>query len=73
MPIDRKEKGLRPRKLNVGDSITFKAATRSDCKLATRKVVGIDEFGRPMVRYHGWSNFVVAWHEIKAIAKANGA
>lgn len=48
----------RPR-IEVGDYITFTAATRSDCKKARRKVTGIDHLGRPLVRYHGWSGFIV--------------
>lgn len=63
---------MRPRHIAVGDSITFKAATRSHYKTATRKVVGVDHEGRPLVRYHGWSNFIVQWPEISAIAKAEG-
>lgn len=61
---------MRPKKIKIGDSITFKAATRSHYKTATRKIVGIDREGRPQVRYHGWSDFVVAWHEISAITPA---
>lgn len=54
-----------PRKrLKVGRTLVFKAATRSDYKKASRKIVGIDSFGRPLVRYHGWSNFVVHPREI---------
>lgn len=63
---------MRPRKIKVGDSITFKAATRSHYKQATRKVVGIDHQGRPLVRYHGWSDFIVEWSEVTAITKAKG-
>lgn len=59
---------MRPRKVAVGDSITFKAATRASFKKVTRKVVGIDEQGRPLVRYEGWENFIVHWREISAIA-----
>lgn len=52
------------KRLKIGRTLVFKAATRSDYKIAKRKIVGIDHFGRPMVRYHGWSDFVVAPHEI---------
>lgn len=45
--------------IEIGDRITFTACTRSDNRKATRKVVGFDHLGRPEVRYHGWSNFVV--------------
>jgi hypothetical protein len=61
---------MRPRKIAIGDSITFKAATRSHYKLATRKVVDIDVEGRPLVRYHGWNDFVVQWPEVKAVINA---
>ncbi len=61
---------MRPQRIAVGDSITFKAATRSHYKVATRKVVGVDHEGRPLVRYHGYSNFIVHWREISAVTKA---
>lgn len=61
---------MRPRKIAIGDSITFKAPTRSHFKTATRKVVRIDPMGRPQVRYHGWDDFVVQWSEVTAITKA---
>lgn len=61
---------MKPCKLAIGDSITFKAATRSDFKRVRRKVVGIDAAGRPMVRYHGWSDFVVRWDEVQEIHRA---
>ena len=61
---------MRPRKIAIGDSITFKAVTRSHYKIATRKVVGIDCFGNPQVRYHGWDKFLVPWRQVKAVVKA---
>lgn len=61
---------MRRRKLAIGDSITFRAATRSHDRRATRKVVGIDHEGRPLVRYHGWSKFIVHWREVEAIEPA---
>ena len=61
---------MRPHKLAIGDRITFTAATRSHHRRATRKVVGIDHEGRPQVRYHGWSDFIVQWHEVEAIERA---
>lgn len=61
---------MKPRKIAVGDSITFKAATRSHFKTAKRKIVSIDFMGRPCVRYHGWNDFVVHWSEVTAIEKA---
>jgi len=59
--------------ISIGDVITFKAATRSHFKTATRKVVSIDPFNRPCVRYNGWSDFAVQRSEISAIAKAKGS
>lgn len=61
---------MKPRKFAIGDSITFKAATRSHFKTATRKIVSIDFMGRPCVRYHGWDNFVVQPREVTALTKA---
>lgn len=52
--------------IKVGDYITFKAATRSHFRKATRKVVGLGETG-PRVGYHGWPNFVVRWSEITSV------
>lgn len=57
--------------LSVGDYITFKCATRSHCRKATRKVTGF-YFGffkriGVEVHYHGWSGFVVKPHEISDI------
>lgn len=63
---------MRPRKINVGDRITFRAATRSDFKVAKRKVVSFDSFGCPQVRYHGWKDFIVRWDEISAVERATG-
>lgn len=50
--------------VRVGDRIKFRSATRDGCRAAVRKVVGIDEFGRPLVAYHGWSHFVVLHREV---------
>ena len=52
------------RKMRVGDRLTFKAATRSHYRKATRPIRGFTPQGRPMVAYHGWSDFVVQPHEI---------
>lgn len=61
---------MRMTKLAIGDRITFRAATRSHDRRATRKVVAIDHEGRPLVRYHGYDNFVVHWREVEAIERA---
>jgi hypothetical protein len=57
------------RKMRVGDWLTFKAATRCDYRKATRKIVGIDHIGRPLVRYAGWSDFIVQPNEIISAEK----
>ena len=53
--------------MKVGDQVKFKAATRWGCKTVTRKIIAIDEIGRPLVRYGGYSDFVVRLNEIKEI------
>lgn len=56
--------------IKPGDRITFRAVTRHSDRTATRKVVGIDGFGRPMVRYHGTGCFVVRLHEVTHVEPA---
>lgn len=56
--------------VQVGDSIKFKAMTRDSYKTATRKVNGFWSNGCPTVRYQGWSDFVVARHEIISLIKS---
>tara|TARA_X000001382_G_C3175683_1_gene180953 strand:- start:3862 stop:4128 length:267 start_codon:yes stop_codon:yes gene_type:complete len=51
----------------IGDTITFKAQTMYSCRKATRKVVGKDYTGRPLVRYDGWDDFQIRWNEITHI------
>lgn len=51
-------------KFAVGDLLTFKAATRSHYRKATRVITGVDNFGRPLVSYHGWNGFVVRLDEV---------
>ena len=48
----------------IGDTITFKAQTMYSCRKATRKVVGKDYTGRPLVKYDGWDDFQIRWNEI---------
>ncbi len=48
----------------VGDRITFKSATRSHYRRATRLVRRVNPDGSCEVGYHGWANFVVYPHEI---------
>lgn len=53
--------------MKVGDILTFKSATRSSYRKATRKITGIDEYGRPLVTYSGWSGFIVRMEEIISV------
>lgn len=53
--------------IKIGARITFRAVTRHSDRPATRKVLGIDAFGRPLVRYHGTDCFVVRLHEVIAV------
>ena len=55
------------RKMNVGDLLTFKAATRYSFKKATRVIKGFDHLGRPLVGYAGWSDFIVQPKEIISV------
>lgn len=52
------------KKMRVGDLLTFKAATRCSYRKATRVITGFDNIGRPLVRYAGWSGFIVQPREI---------
>lgn len=52
------------RKMQIGDLLTFKAATRYSFAKATRKIKGFDHLGRPLVKYAGWSEFIVRPSEI---------
>lgn len=58
-------------KIEIGDRIVFKAATRWNCGTVTRMVVGFYDFEEkiPTVRYGGWGDFAVALHEIKKVIK----
>lgn len=53
----------------VGARIKFKSATRSGYRAVWRTVRRIDEHGRPEVRFHGWSNFIVLPGEIMEVEK----
>ena len=52
------------KQLEIGDSITFRAVTRWSSAVATRVITGFSRDGRPLVRYGGWSDFMVSWDEI---------
>jgi hypothetical protein len=58
------------KKIRVGDHIRFRAITRWSDKPATRKVVGIDLEGRPLVRFGGWDNFIVERREVLEVLPA---
>lgn len=57
------------KKIEVGDYISFKAATRDTYRKAKRRVKSIDELGRPLVGYAGWSHFIVNRREILEVFK----
>lgn len=56
--------------MQIGDLLTFKAATRSHYRKATRPIRGFDKLGRPMVAYHGYRDFVVQLDEIISAERA---
>lgn len=58
------------KKIKIGDRIRFRAVTRWSDKPATRKVVDIDQEGRPLVRFGGWSNFIVERNEVLEVLPA---
>lgn len=49
--------------IEVGDRITFRSVTRHSDKPVTRVVNGFFD-GKPTVRFHGWSEFIVHRHEV---------
>jgi hypothetical protein len=55
-------------KAEIGDYLTFKAATRSHYKIAVRRVREIDHLSRPCVAYHGYRDFAVRWEEVLSIS-----
>ena len=59
------------RKIEIGDRIKFKAATRWNCGAVWRKVNGfwMDNTSLPTVRYGGWSNFAVKLSEVLEVEK----
>lgn len=57
--------------IRLGDRITFRSPTRDGTKTLTRVVNGFWVNGNPTVRAHGWSNFVVAAHEISQVSNAS--
>ena len=58
---------MKTNKIEIGDKITFRAATRWNCGKVTRVVNGFYDSKNkiPTVRYGGWSDFVVKPNEIK--------
>jgi hypothetical protein len=57
------------RDMRIGDLLTFKALTRYSFRKATRKITGFDHYGRPLVRYAGWTNFIVQPEEIISVER----
>ena len=52
-------------RIRIGDSIEFRAATRTSDRKAIREVVDILSGGSVVVsKYHGWTGFIVRPHEI---------
>lgn len=56
--------------IKIGDRIRFRAATRASDREVWRKVNGFANGGQPTVRFHGWPDFVVRWHEISDVEAA---
>ena len=54
----------------IGERIKFRSITRCNSRTAIRKVNGFDSFGRPTVRFEGWSNFIVKPKEISEVFEA---
>jgi len=51
--------------IKVGSRIAFKPMTRWGNRKESRLVTGFEKStGEPTVRYNGWGNFIVHWHEI---------
>jgi hypothetical protein len=57
--------------MEVGDLLTFKAATRCSFRKATRKIRGFDHLGRPLVGYSGWADFTVMPKEIISVERSS--
>lgn len=58
------------RKINIGDKVTFKAATLYSYETVTRKVKEVYASGNVAVRYAGYSDFIVYPQEIKKVEKS---
>jgi hypothetical protein len=57
-------------KIEVGDRIKFKAATRNSYNAVWRKVNGFwADTSMPTVRYEGWSDFAVRLGEVIEVEK----
>jgi hypothetical protein len=50
--------------MKIGDRIRFRAVTRWTDKPAVRQIRGFDHHDRPLVRFGGWSDFIVERSEI---------
>lgn len=60
------------RDYTIGSTIRFRSATRWSYKAVNRKVIGFDG-DRPLVRFGGWSDFVVLPEEVLAVVAQTGA
>ena len=57
-------------KIEIGDRIKFKSATRCSNKAVWRKVNGFwGDTSMPTVRFEGWSNFAVRLGEVLEVEK----
>lgn len=54
-------------KMQVGDLLTFKSATRDSYRKAKRIIRDFDYAGRPAVGYAGYDYFIVLPHEIISV------
>lgn len=60
-------------RLKIGDRIRFRAVTSWSDKPAVRIVRGFDRNNRPLVRFGGWSEFIVERREILDIIDGGAA
>lgn len=61
------------RNLKIGDRIRFRAVTRWSDRPATRIIRGFDRNNRPVVRFGGWSDFIVERSEILEVVSGGAA
>lgn len=61
------------RNLKIGDRIRFRAVTRWSDSPATRIIRSFDCNNRPVVRFGGWSYFIVERSEILEVVGGGAA